>query len=135
MKLFAKYRPHFSPLAWYEHLSQLYNMERGWYVQNCDVKITDWDQLISMWKYKDSSKNKFLAQIEFNETKVTPEDLAFDINQYRGTNIYTIDEAINFMKSETDCEEIETNKFLVKDWYTDELWNVHPAEYLDFNLN
>lgn len=109
-------------------LSIKYNGSRKWYVQNCGVNILD--QLVT--DYVDTGrvsnnarKDKLFAVVEFDETMITAEDLAFDLmNDYKdyGVNVLSQENAKTFLRDFTNCEERTdgvTSQFTLRQESTD----------------
>lgn len=93
-------------------LSFRFNGSRNWYVQNAGVVIHD--QMVND-KYIDTGavsgtprKDKCFAVIEFDETKITAADLAFDLtNDYSDYGVNVMDKvtAATFLRDFTTCPE------------------------------
>lgn len=117
-----------------------YNASRKWYVENCSVNILD--KLITEYVdigrvSNDARKDKLFAVVEFDETMITGEDLAFDLmNDYKeyGVNILPMkdttdaqgniipSEAKTFLRDFTNCEEKTdgvTSQFTLRQESTD----------------
>jgi len=106
-KLFLKYRcTHFNQWQWGYSLSYLYNQDRSWYVENAWVNIQDC--LIN--DYKNSSRWRKFWLVEFDDTKISKEDLEYDLNRYtqNAVVILTKEQAIQFIKDNTNLTELES---------------------------
>lgn len=131
MKLYLKYRcTHGNLWQWRYTISYMYNQDRSWYVDNAWVNIQD--LIIPDEKYKEEAKGKMFAIVEFDETKISYSDLAFDLDhcyvQY-WVKVLSQVEALDFIRNLTTLVETETNTFLVSE-ASEILWISTPAIYL-----
>ena len=79
-------------------------------------------------------KDKLFAVVEFDETKITAEELAFDLtNDYKdyAVRALTSDEAKSFLREFTNCPEVvnadTTSTFTLRPEITDTIGNTTPA--------
>lgn len=118
-------------------ISFRYNASRKWYVENAGVNILD--QLVTDYVdigkvSQEARKDKLFAVVEFDETKITASDLAFDLeNDYKeyAIRVLTNSEAKEFIQDFTNCEEIvkwDMSNFILRPESTDELtWTTIEA--------
>ena len=128
MKLYLKYRnSHWNLWQWDYTISYLYNQDRPWYVENW-VNIQD--SLIQ--DYKLESKWKKFAVVEFDETKVSYEDLKYDLELYKqfATVVLTNDQAKQFIRDNTNLQEVDW-KFLLQPERINMEWQTLPPMYLE----
>jgi hypothetical protein len=130
-KLYLKFRPtHWNLWQGRYPISYMYNQDREWYVENAKVNIKD--LLISDEQYKIEAKWKMFAEVEFDESVITYDDLAFDLDhsyvQY-WVHVLNNQEAIDFLKSLTTLKEVETWKFQVSEWW-EMMWEVFDPVFI-----
>lgn len=147
-KLILKWRPwkidtpmnfwDFSLNGWYT-LSFRYNGTRKWYVDNAWVKILDQiinPKYLEVWRVSlQQRKDKCFAIVEFDETKITSEDLSFDLTHDfadYGVNVLTKLDGATFLRDFTTCTEWTANIFTIRDESTDPITQaVIPAYILN----
>ncbi len=123
---------------WYT-LGFRFNSQRSWYIQNGVYTLLD----TKLQNYKDVSssgearKDKLFGIIEYDETKIDPKDVAFDLECYTShwVRVFTSEEAKAFLDSFADIR-IENGVYYITEEHTrtlpDGTEEVVPAYTLTF---
>jgi len=86
------------------------------------ISVIDWDRFIPMWDIK-------LWLIEHNFTPEELEEFKTTIPTEFNLEVLTSEEIKQFIRDNTEFEEIEDWKFLIYDEFED-FWETTPAKYL-----
>lgn len=130
--------PWFS-LNWeYSLLSFEFIQTRKWYVDNCWLSV---DDTLLDNKYTDGTtenprKDRLLAIVNYDETKISFEDLAYDlennVNATYSTRVLTIEETRQFLNDYTTCNKIDnwdgTFDYTISDETT--VWEITTPAYI-----
>lgn len=102
----------------------LYNQERKWYVENAAVTF---DTIPD--NYITDVKGRGLTLVTFDETKVSLEDLTFDLEQYRWSKVYSAEATQVFLRNNSTLTESSANTFSYS-WEASELQEVGTKNYV-----
>lgn len=128
-------------LNWWYTLAFRYNWSRKDYVDQCSVNIKDQivqdDKYLDIWAVSEKPRlGKMFWVVEFDETKISAEDLWFDlVHDFPDywVRILSKQEAIDFIRDFTTCLE-DSLVFTVRDETTEYMTqNVIPAVTINLN--
>jgi len=137
-KLYYNFRPwYFNKGAWKYTVEYILGQQFSDYKWLIEIE----DTILSADKYTKINANWMKNLTEFLIYSyvdwVNEEDLQANINaisSYTNLIAMTVEEARDFIRNRTSLEETDTEwTFILREEYTDEMWEFHETEYLIIN--